>query len=343
MSRSLVGSSSSSTLGSAMRTRVSCRRRRSPPERSPTGVRWRAGVKPRRSASWEALSSMSPNATRAATSSIASSTRWSSGRSSSSCLSHPMRTVLPSLRRPAARGASPARARRSVVLPEPLTPTRPSRSPGASRQVRSSTRVRPSGASRRASSSSITTLPSLRAAKLDRRSESRGGGTSLINASAASMRYRGLEVRAGAPRRSQASSLRMRFCRRDSEAAACRSRSARAKTQSLYPPSNCSTRPSTTSQVWVATVSRNHRSWVTTTRAEDRARRWSASHCTPSTSRWLVGSSRTSRSRSWTSAAARETRRRSPPDRSSTAVSRPRSWMPIPSSTARIRGSPAHS
>ncbi|SKU81478.1 Uncharacterised protein [Mycobacteroides abscessus subsp. abscessus] len=39
ISRSLVGSSSSSTFGSAMSTRVNCSRRRSPPERSPTGVR----------------------------------------------------------------------------------------------------------------------------------------------------------------------------------------------------------------------------------------------------------------------------------------------------------------
>ncbi len=51
-----------------------------------------------------------------------------------------------------------------------------------------------------------------------------------MSAFAASMRNFGLEVRAGAPRRSQASSLRMRFCRRASVAAAIRSRSTRCST-----------------------------------------------------------------------------------------------------------------
>ena len=43
---------------------------------------------------------------------------------------------------------------------------------------------------------------------------SRGGGSSAISACAASIRNFGLLVRAGGPRRSQASSLRSRFCRR---------------------------------------------------------------------------------------------------------------------------------
>ena len=47
---------------------------------------------------------------------------------------------------------------------------------------------------------------------------------------AASIRNFGFAVRAGAPRRSQASSLRTRFCRRTSEAAAWRCRSALAST-----------------------------------------------------------------------------------------------------------------
>ena len=51
-----------------------------------------------------------------------------------------------------------------------------------------------------------------------------------MSALAASMRNLGLLVRAGAPRRSQASSLRSRFCRRSSLDAACRERSAFAST-----------------------------------------------------------------------------------------------------------------
>ena len=47
----------------------------------------------------------------------------------------------------------------------------------------------------------------------------------------------GFDVRAGGPRRSQASSLRTRFCRRISDAAAWRWRSALASTKAAYPPS----------------------------------------------------------------------------------------------------------
>ena len=91
------------------------------------------------------------------------------------------------------------------------------------------------------------------------------------------------------------------------------------------------------------TSSRNHRSWVTTRWAcvGLRCCRWRASQATPSTSRWLVGSSRTSRSHSCTSSAASATRRRSPPDIVATVLSRPTSCRPSPSSTSRTRASPA--
>ena len=64
----------------------------------------------------------------------------------------------------------------------------------------------------------------------DSATRSRGGGTSAMSSLAASIRNLGLEVRAGAPRRSQASSLRMRFWRLASAAASCRSRSTRCST-----------------------------------------------------------------------------------------------------------------
>ena len=53
------------------------------------------------------------------------------------------------------------------------------------------------------------------------------------------------------------------------------------------------TAPSWTSHVRSHTASRNHRSWVTTTSADGRETRCPASQATASTSRWLVGSSRT--------------------------------------------------
>ena len=61
MSRSLVGSSRSSTLGSASSSRSSWKRRRSPPDRSPTRVAGRSPVKPNRSSSEPALTSPSPS------------------------------------------------------------------------------------------------------------------------------------------------------------------------------------------------------------------------------------------------------------------------------------------
>ena len=93
----------------------------------------------------------------------------------------------------------------------------------------------------------------------------------------------------------------------------------------------------------LATVSRNHRSCVTTTTAIRRASRWSASHCTPSTSRWLVGSSSTTQVELPASAAASETRRRSPPERFAVGVSSPIAVMPSPSTMDRTRASAAHS
>jgi hypothetical protein len=77
---------------------------------------------------------------------------------------------------------------------------------------------------------SMTSLPSRWVANFCSSRRSRGGGTSSISALAASMRNFGFDVRAGGPRRSQASSLRARFCRRISEADACRDRSAFAST-----------------------------------------------------------------------------------------------------------------
>ena len=64
----------------------------------------------------------------------------------------------------------------------------------------------------------------------------------------------------------------------------------------------------------VQTASRNQRSWVTTSIAPSRAARWPASQAIASTSRWLVGSSSSSRSGWSSSTRASAIRRRSPPD-----------------------------
>ena len=67
-------------------------------------------------------------------------------------------------------------------------------------------------------------------AKRSSSARSRASGSSAISALAASIRNFGFDVRAGGPRRSHASSLRISCWRRSSRAAACRARSARAST-----------------------------------------------------------------------------------------------------------------
>ena len=76
----------------------------------------------------------------------------------------------------------------------------------------------------------MTSLPSLVVAKRRSSTSSRGGGSSEISWFAASIRNFGLLVRAGAPRRNQASSLRSRLSRRSAVTAAIRSRSTFART-----------------------------------------------------------------------------------------------------------------
>ena len=145
MSRSLVGSSSSSTFGSPASSRSICSRRRSPPDRSPTGVQSRRSVKPNTSASWAAESSRSPSLTRRATSSTASSTPQVTGQ---------LGQLLGQERRPHGRAGdaaarrrarvTPASSRSRVVLPAPLRaedarsgrPGRPARSASSQDRLR---------------------------------------------------------------------------------------------------------------------------------------------------------------------------------------------------------------
>ena len=82
-----------------------------------------------------------------------------------------------------------------------------------------------------ASCNSNTVLPSRALAKARSSTLSRGAGSADINSFAASIRNFGFAVRAGAPRRSQASSLRIRLLRLMFSVLPCRSRSALAKTK----------------------------------------------------------------------------------------------------------------
>ena len=121
--------------------------------------------------------------------------------------------MRPCFTRPTVGASSPDSSPSTEVLPAPLTPTMPTRSPGPSRQVACDSSVR-SPRRRSTSSTSSTSLPSRWVANRCSSIRSRGGGTSSMSAFAASIRNFGLDVRAGGPRRSQASSLRTRFWRR---------------------------------------------------------------------------------------------------------------------------------
>ena len=128
------------------------------------------------------------------------------------------------------------------------------------------------------------------------------------------MRNFGLDVRAGGPRRSQASSLRSSCWRRSSRAASCRvalgAREHVGRVAALVLVHARRRRPP---RCAVQTASRNQRSWVTTSIEPRRAARCRASQSTPSTSRWLVGSSSSSSSGASSSSRASAIRRRSPP------------------------------
>ena len=163
----------------------------------------------------------------------ASSTRMSVGRSTSSWRSSASCTVLPLTTRPPCGGRSPASVRSSVVLPEPLTPTRPTRSPGPSRQVTSVEQRAARRWSAVASSSSSTVRPSRLVANPSsstRVAGRRDVGDQRLGRLDPVARLRRARRRArGAARPAPCGPG---CCRRASAASACRARSARAKIQS---------------------------------------------------------------------------------------------------------------
>ena len=74
-------------------------------------------------------------------------------------------------------------------------------------------------------------------------------------------------------------------------------------------------RPASSSSTEVPTASRNQRSWATRITAASRSTRYRSSHSSEAMSRWLVGSSSSSRSGSPASARASEARVSSPPEK----------------------------
>ena len=95
-SKSFVGSSRSKTLGLSISNLVNCNLRRSPPDKSPTGVHCESVLKPNRSHNWLAESSLPfPSCTWFATFSTASKTRQVGSNSSKCCDKKADLTVTP--------------------------------------------------------------------------------------------------------------------------------------------------------------------------------------------------------------------------------------------------------
>ena len=226
MSRSLLGSSSTSRSARPSAAGISWSRRRSPPDRSRTCVQARPPPNPNRSHSCAAVSSRpSASAMRRRTDSSDSSTRTSPSRSSSSCERNAGRTVEPRLTVPPSGSTSPSstpqqrRLAAAVDADQRDAVARPEapRQPAEEAPLAQCARRRPRGRrpAAEARGRELEQLDRGRAAPARRRSARWR----------ASMRNRGFDVAAPGPRCSHASSFRSRFLRRSSVAAAMRSRS----------------------------------------------------------------------------------------------------------------------
>ena len=325
MSRSLVGSSSSSTLGSPISRRISCSRRRSPPERSRTSVRAALAAEAEAVAQ-HARGHLAPVAQRGAaarTSSSASSTRRWPGISAVSWERWARRTVAPRSTSPAAGSSSPASSLTSVVLPEPLTPTSATRSPGPSRQV-APAQEHPVAERDR----DVHGVEHLVAQPRGREAQQLGAvarlrlvGDQRVGGLDAELRLRRARRRP-APQPRQLLAQQLRGAGPRARASSGRARRARARRPRSRPRTG-GPRRRRPPRSRVQTASRNQRSWVTTSSEPRRAARWRASQSTPSTSRWLVGSSSSSSSGPSSSSRASAIRRRSPPDSGAIGVSSP--------------------
>src|SRR5918995_1573636 len=103
---------------------------------------------------------------------------------------------------------------------------------------------------------------------------------------------------------------------------ACRARSAFSRRHACHGPAKYVARAASSSSVAVVTASRNQRSCATMTQAAPSSSSFPSSHSRLATSRWFVGSSRSSRSGSPASVRASEARVTSPPEKVSSRRSR---------------------
>ena len=316
MSRSLVGSSSSSTFGSSISSRISCRRRRSPPERSRTSVRAFSPRKPKRSHEHPGGDLLAVAERRAAADLLQ--------RLEHAQVARDLGRVLREVGEPHGRAALDRAGVGLELAGQQLDQRRLARAVDADERD-AVARAEPPGdaararAGRRRRRDTSTASSTLSPSRAPRSAAARRGratsGSSAISALAAvdaELRLRRARRRPAAqPRELLAQQLLAAvLAGRRPGGRARRGRARRPRSR----PRTGGRSPSTTSHVAVQTASRNQRSWVTTSIDPRRAARWRASQSTPSTSRWLVGSSSSSSSGSSSSSRASAIRRRSPPE-----------------------------
>ena len=308
-SRWFVGSSRINRLPPVATSSARLRRRRSPPERSAT----------RRSAASPGNRN-TPSSVRACvrvrpvSASTDSATVRSPRSSSPCCEKYVGSTRCPRLTRPAAAGRLPSSVSTSVVLPAPFGPTRATRWPRSIVRLTSATSVVSPTATRTPSASS-TTRP-VRTGVGNPNSSALPLRCTSTRFILSSCFWRDAACLAFVPARHRSTNRCSRSISASTRAAnaACSSSAFAFSTRNAeYPMGHSFERPCSSSRTPVATDSRNHRSWDTTTRAQFISTTACSSHSADCTSRWLVGSSSSSTSGRPASARASEARVSSPP------------------------------
>ena len=330
-SRWLVGSSRIRTLAPECTRIASDSRRRSPPDRPSTGFSAASPENRNWPSSARAFGGVSFVARWAASSTVAVES------SSSACWeSRPSLTLWPRRSLPASSSRAPTSAEISVVLPDPLGPISDTCSPRSSHSSasRSSSRspIRSS-----ASSISNTTRPERSGGLNAKPSDLPSRGSRVTRSILSSLLARDCAWRARVPARKRVtkrSSRSISSCWRSIARPRASSRAAFSLRHACQVPLKNFARPASSSSTDVPTASRNQRSWATSTTAASSVCRCASSHSSDSMSRWLVGSSSSSRSGSPASARASEARVSSPPENVASERSRSPSRKPRPCSVA---------
>ena len=137
-SKSFVGSSSISTFPPDVSVFASCRRLRSPPDKSPTFFCWSELLKLYHEQYARALTVLLPREISSAPPLSSSNTVLSAFRLPRSWSTYISLTVSPTVTVPASGASTPVIILNSVVLPAPLAPTMPTTAPAGMMQSRPS-------------------------------------------------------------------------------------------------------------------------------------------------------------------------------------------------------------